>query len=129
MQVEVCFLVLCDLPLGNIAFLTALEVPFVPQPAGGAASFGMPNHKCLVAVSGDLSKRSLLCKGFYPVQQTASGGPQFDLFNQDKKVDLFTDVFVFNLLGNHSVFLSIDLHSLNTKISYWRGARELHPAS
>jgi hypothetical protein len=37
MLVEVCFLVLCDLPLGNIAFLTALEVPFVPQPAGGAA--------------------------------------------------------------------------------------------
>jgi hypothetical protein len=114
MLFEVCFLVLRDLPLGNIAFLTALEVPFVTQPAGGAASFGMPNHKCLVAVSGDLSKRSLHSEGFNPVQQTAPGGPQFDLFDQGKKIDLFTDVFVFNLLGNHPVFLSTDLHSLNT---------------
>jgi hypothetical protein len=129
MLVEVCFLVLFDLPLGNIAFLTALEVPFVPQPAGGAASFGMPNHKCLVAVSGDLSNRSLHSKCFYSVKQTAPGGPQFDLFNQGKKIDLFADVFVFNLLGNHPAFLSTDFHSLNTKISFWRGARELHPAS
>ena len=114
MLFEVCFLVLRDLPLGNIAFLTALEVPFVTQPAGGAASFGMPNHKCLVAVSGNLSKRSLHIEGFNPVQQTAPGGPQFDLFDQGKKIDLFTDVFVFNLLGYHPVFLSTDLHSLNT---------------
>jgi hypothetical protein len=129
MLVEVCFLVLCDFPLGNITFLTALEVPFVPQPAGSAASFGMPNHKCFVTVSRDLCKRSLHNEGFNPVQQTAPGGPQFDLFDQYEKIDLFTDVFVFNLFGDHPVFLSTDLHSLNTKISSWRGARELHPAS
>ena len=72
MLVEVSFLVLCDLPLGNIAFLTALEVQFVPQPASGPASLGMSNHKCLITVSCDLCKRSLHSKGFYPVQLTAS---------------------------------------------------------
>ena len=72
MLAEVCFLVLCDLPLGNIAFLAALEVPFVPQPAGGAAFSGMSNCECFVTVSCDLCKRSLHSKGFYPVQLTAS---------------------------------------------------------
>ena len=67
MLVEVCFLVLCDLPLGNIAFFTALEVPFVPQPAGRAASSGMPNRKCFVTVGCDLCKRSLRGEGFNPV--------------------------------------------------------------
>jgi hypothetical protein len=129
MLVEVCFLVLCDLPVGNIAFLTALEVPFVPQPTGGAASFGMPNHKCLVAVSGDLSKRSLHSKGFNPVQQTAPGGPQFDLFDQDEKIDLFADVFVFDRFSSHFTFVSSISRPFQTQISYWRGARELHPAS
>jgi len=129
MLVEVCFLVLRDLPLGNITFLTALEVPFVPQPAGGAASFGMPNHKCLVAVSGNLSKRSLHSKGFYPVQQTAPGGPQFDLFDQGEKIDLLADVFVFDRFSSHFTFVSSISRQLQSLISIWRGARELHPAS
>jgi hypothetical protein len=129
MLVEVCFLVLRDFPLGNIAFLTALEVPFVPQPAGSAASFGMPNHKCLVAVSGDLGKRSFHSKGFNPVQQTAPGGPQFDLFDQYEKIDLFADVFVFDRFSSHFTFVSSISRPLQTQISYWRGARELHPAS
>ena len=68
---EMCFLVLRDLPLGNIAFFTALEVPFVPHPAGSTASPGMSNRKCSIAVSRDLCKRSLHSKGFYPMQLTA----------------------------------------------------------
>ena len=97
MLVEVRFSVLRDLPLGNIAFFTTIEVPFVPQPSGGPASFRMPNQKSLVAVSGNLSERSLYREGLDPVKQTAAGGPQFDLFEQDEKVYLFADVFVFDL--------------------------------
>jgi hypothetical protein len=126
---EVCFLVLRDFPLGNTAFSAALEIPFITQPASGPASLGMSNHKCLITVSGDLSKRSLDSKGFNPVEKTVPGGPQFDLFDQDEKIDLLADVFVFNLFGNHPVSLSSNVHSSNIRISFWRGARELHPAS
>jgi hypothetical protein len=127
--VEVCFLVLCDFPLGNTAFSAALEVPFITQPASGPASLGMSNHKCLITVSGDLGKRSLDSKGFNPMQKTIPGGPQFDLFDQDEKIDLFADVFVFNLFGSHPVSFSTDVHSSYARISFWRGARESHPAS
>ncbi len=106
MLVEVCFLVLRDLPLWNIAFFAALEIPFIPQPSGGPASLGMANQKSLITVSGNLSKSSLYREGLDPVQKTAAGGPQPDLFEQDEKVDLFADVFVFNLLGSHPMFLS-----------------------
>ena len=97
MLVEVCFLVLRDLPLGNIAFFTALEIPFVSQPPGGPASFRMSNQKSLVAVSGDLSQRTLYRESLDPVKQTAARRPQFDLFKQHEKIDLFADVFVFDL--------------------------------
>jgi hypothetical protein len=106
MLTEVCFLELRDFPLGNIAFFATLEIPFIPQPSSGPASLGMSNHESLVAVSGDLSKRSLYRDGFNPVQKTAAGGPQSDVFEQDEKIDLFADVFVFNLLGSHPMFLS-----------------------
>ena len=129
MLVEVCFLVLCDLPLGNIAFFTALEVPFVPQPSGCPASLRMSNQKSLVAVSGDLSMRTLYREGLDPVKQTAAGGPQFELLDQDEKIDLFADVFVFDRFSSHFTFVSSISRSLQTQISYWRGARELHPAS
>jgi hypothetical protein len=75
MLIEVCFLILCDLPLGNIAFFTALEIPFITQPASGPASLGMSNHKCLITVSGDLRERSLDSKGFNPVEKTVPGRP------------------------------------------------------
>jgi hypothetical protein len=126
---EVCFLVFRDLPLGNTAFFAALEVPFITQPASGPASFGMSNHKCLIAVSGDLRERSFDSKVFDAVQKTVPGGPQFDLFDQDEKIGLFADVFVFNLFGHHSVSLSTGTRSSNIRISFWRGARESHPAS
>jgi hypothetical protein len=126
---EVCFLVLRDLPLRNTAFSAALEVPFIAQPASGPASLGMSNHKCLIAVSGDLCERSLDSKGFNPVQKTIPGGPQFDLFDQDEKICLFADVFIFNLFSNHPVSLPAEARSSNIKISFWRGARESHPAS
>lgn len=129
MLVEVCFLVFRDFPLGNTAFSAALEVPFITQPASGPASLGMSNHKCLITVSGDLRKRSLDSKGFNPVQKTIPGRPQFDLFDQDEKIDLFADVSFFNLFGNHPASLSTDVQSSNRRISFWRGARESHPAS
>jgi hypothetical protein len=127
--VEVCFLVFCDLPLGNTAFPAALIVPFVAQPSCGPASLGMSNHKCLIAVSADLRKRSLDSKGFNPVQKTIPGGPQFDPFDQNEKINLFTDVFVFSHFGNYPVFLSTNASSSNIRIFFWRGARESHPAS
>jgi hypothetical protein len=105
MRIEVCLLVLHDFPLGNIAFLTALEVPFVSKPTGGAASSGMSNHKCFITVSRNLSKRSLDSKDFDPVEKTIPGGPQFDLFDQDEKIDLFADVFVFDRFSSHLTFL------------------------
>jgi hypothetical protein len=107
MLVEVCFLVLRDLPLGNIAFVTALEVPFVPQPSSGPASLGVSDQKSLVTVSGDLSERALYRDGPDPVKQTAAGWPQFAFVEQDEKVNLFSDVFVFNICGSHPVFLSV----------------------
>jgi hypothetical protein len=103
--VEVCFLVLRDLPLGNTAFFAALEVPFITKPASGPASLGMSNQKCLIAMSCDLRERSFGRKAFDPVQKTIPGWPQFDLFDQDEKINLFADVFVFNLFGNHPVSL------------------------
>jgi len=129
MLVEVCFLVLRDLPLGNIAFFAALEIPFIPQPSGGPAFFGMPNQKSLITVSGDLSKSSLYRKGLDPVQQTATGGPQSDLFEQDEEIDLLADVLVFDFFLSHFTFVSSIFQLLQTKISSWRGARESHPAS
>ena len=106
MLVEVCFPVLGDFPLRNFACSAALEVPFIPQPAGGPASLGMSNHKCLITVSGDLCIRSFDSKGFNPVKKTAPGGPQFDLIDQNEKIGLFADVFIFNLFGSHFVSLA-----------------------
>jgi len=80
-------------------------------------------------VSGDFRKRALDSKGFNPVQKTIPGRPQFDLFDQDEKIDLFADVFVFNFFASHPVSFSTDIHSSYIKISFWRGARESHPAS
>jgi hypothetical protein len=104
--VEVCFFVLRNLPLGNIAFFAALEIPFIPQPAGGTAPLGMSNHKCLITVSGNLSIRSLDSEVFNPVEKTAAGGPQFDLLDQNEKINLLTDVFIFDPFSSHLTFLS-----------------------
>jgi len=89
----------------------------------------MSNQKSLVAVSGDLSMRTLYREGLDPVKQTAAGGPQFELLDQDEKIDLFADVFVFDRFSSHFTFVSSISRSLQAQISYWRGARELHPAS
>jgi hypothetical protein len=113
-----CFLILCDFPFGDAAFFAALEVPFIAQPSSGPAPLGMANHKCLITVSGDLRKGSLDGKGFNPVQKAVPGGPQFNFVDQHEKIHLFSDVFVLYLFGDH-----------NIKLSLWRGARELHPAS
>ena len=104
MLIEMCLLVLCDLPLGNITFFTALEIPFITQPARGPASLGMSNHKCLITVSRYLRKRSLDHKSFNPVEKTIPGGPQLDLFDQYEKIDLFADVFVFDRFSSHFTY-------------------------
>ena len=95
-----------QLPVGDAAFLTRSPHPFIPEPAGGAAVFGIAGHKGLAAVGRDDGVFPFIFNAADTVERSVAGGPELDLFQQTEKIDVFS-IVAFVAFGGHLFHLKI----------------------
>lgn len=62
-------------PVWYFTFSTSTETPLIPQPSGGPAVAGIPNHKWLTAKSGYFSRIAGNLNWFNTMQYAGTGWP------------------------------------------------------
>jgi len=123
---EMRFLIFLNLPFRNATLFAGLDKPFVAQPTGSPASLRVPNREGYIAVRRYPGKLPPDIKFFDPVNDPSLRRPEFDFLNKNEKIGLFAVVFVLNFFIWHFIFFANGTFRV---LCFWRGARELHPAS
>lgn len=86
--------VFIQLPVRYPAVRAYSDVHLFPEPPGRPAIAGIVNDKTLIAMRGNAGLISHLFNGSNAVQQSLTGGPEFDFIDQTKEIDPFAiDVF------------------------------------
>ena len=98
--------VFLKLPVGDAAFFAGPPHPFVPEPVGGAAVFGVAGHEGLAAVGRDDGVIPFIFDAADAVEGTVAGRPELDLFQQTEKIDVLA-VIAFVAFGGHIFHLKI----------------------
>ena len=96
------FGVFFQFPIGNFAFFASSAHPFVADPTGSAAVFGIANHKCFSAMGGDFGEFAFIRNGTDPVKGAVARRPKFDFFQQAEKIDVFS-VIAFVAFCGHNI--------------------------
>jgi hypothetical protein len=89
--------VLFQLPFRNPTILAGTAYPFVSEPSGRSGISGIVNPKSFSAMSCYFRKFALLFYGTDSMEDSCSGGPEFDLIEQKKKLHLFSVITFFFL--------------------------------
>jgi len=95
------FGVFFQFPIGNFAFFAGTAHPFVADPAGGTAVFGIADHKGFAAMGGDFGEFAFIGNGTDPMKGAVAGGPKFDFFQQTEKIHMFTIVAFVAFCGHN----------------------------
>jgi hypothetical protein len=100
---EMRFLIFLNLPFRDAALFAGLEEPFVAQPACSPASLRVPDREGYIAVRRYPGKLPLDIEFFNSMNDPALRRPEFDFFDENKKIGLFAVVFIFDLFARHFI--------------------------
>ena len=89
---KIGFRVFFQFPIGDLAFFAGTPHPFIADPAGGAAIFGIAHEKGLTAMGSNFGVLPFIGNGTDTVKGPVAGGPKLDLFQKAEKIDVFTKI-------------------------------------